>query len=60
MEVAPEWVTMSISPDQLKKFIDLYKEQYGIILNEEKAKEEFFKLAELYRNLYLIDPTNPV
>jgi hypothetical protein len=33
--------------------MELYEKEYGIILTSEKAEEEFSKLCQLYRLVYL-------
>ena len=61
---------MDLKQDEISVFIELYKKEYGITLNAEKATEELAKLRQLYQLVYLtpidsktkaaIYPTNPM
>ena len=44
---------MTISPEQLERFVELYSKEYGVVLDEERAIKEFTKLAQLYKIVYL-------
>lgn len=43
---------MPVSPEQLKKFIELYSKEYKVVLDESRAQEELDKLSQLYKILY--------
>jgi hypothetical protein len=44
---------MPIEEEQLQQFIELYKQEYDIVLTVAQAKEKAIRLFNLYKIIYL-------